>query len=351
MTLMVTATRRFSRARDRRRVAVLAATAALLAIPVLAACGSSGSGSPTPATGSATDLSKVTLRVGDQNGTGLKSLLAASGQDKGLPYKITWSTFTSGPPMMQALGANAIDLGGVGDSPPIFAAASGTKIKLVAAYQSRPNAAAILVPKGSDVTSVAQLKGKTIAVAKGSSANYHLLAALNKAGLKVSDVNPAYLQPAPALAALQSGRVDAWAVWEPYITIAKSLDGARVIANGAGTATGLSFQVASAKSLTDPGRTAAIKDLIQRATRARDWALSHNDAWGAAWSKTIKVSPVVATASTHNQGVTPIPIDAKVIATEQAAADAFVAAGQIPSKVDISALVDTQFNGAVRAAG
>ncbi|MGF7233660.1 MAG: ABC transporter substrate-binding protein [Frankia sp.] len=347
---MVAATRKFRRPNGRRRI-VIALIVALFAIPVLAACGSSSSGKPAAAAGSATDLANVTLRVGDQNGTGLKALLTASGQLRDLPYAITWSTFTSGPPMMQALGAGAIDLGGVGDSPPIFAAASGTKIKLVAAYRSGPNASAILVPKGSDVTSVAQLKGKTVAVAKGSSANYHLLAAIGKAGLKITDLSPAYLQPAPALAALQAGRVDAWAVWEPYITTAKSLDGARVLANGAGTATGLSFQVASAKALTDPGRAAAIKDLIQRATRAREWALRNNDAWGAAWSKTIKVSPAVATASTKNQDVTPIPLDAKVIATEQAAADAFVAAGQIPAEVDISALVDTRFNAAVRAAG
>ena len=163
------------------------------------------------------DLSQVTLRVGDQAGTGAEALLKAAGLLSQLPFKVSWSDFPSGPPMLQAMGAGAIDVGGVGDAPPVFAAAGGANIAIVGATANGPNSAALVVPKGSPIKSISQLRGKTIAVAQGSSADYHLLTVLNKAGLTVHQVTLDYLQPAEGLAALESGKVDAWDVWTPYI--------------------------------------------------------------------------------------------------------------------------------------
>ena len=147
-------------------------------------------------------------RARDQAGTGAQALLTAAGLIGKLPFKVSWSDFTSGPPMLQAIGAGSVDVGGVGNAPPVFAAAGGNKIAIVGAYQANPLASALLVPKGSPITSVAQLKGKRIAVAQGSSAEYHLLTVLTKAGLSVHDVTITYLQPAEGLAALTSAHVD-----------------------------------------------------------------------------------------------------------------------------------------------
>jgi sulfonate transport system substrate-binding protein len=155
------------------------------------------------------------LHIGDQAGTGAQALLSAAGLIGKLPFKVSWSDFTSGPPMLQAMGAGSVDIGGVGNAPPVFAAAGGSKIAIVGAYQANPLGSALLVPKGSPITSVAQLKGKRIAVAQGSSADYHLLTVLTKAGLSVHDVTLTYLQPAAGLAALSSGHVDAWDIWSP----------------------------------------------------------------------------------------------------------------------------------------
>ena len=194
------------------------AGALLLCALFVAACGSSGgsSSSATPATaatvassGSA-NVSGVTLRVGDQAGTGAEAVLSAAGLLHKLPFKVAWSDFTSGPPMLQAMSAGALDVGGVGDAPPVFAAAGGAKIAIVAALRNDPNSAALVVPKNSPITSISQLKGKKIAVAQGSSADYHLLTVLTKAGLTVHDVSIDYLQPAEGLAALNSGSVAAW---------------------------------------------------------------------------------------------------------------------------------------------
>ena len=143
--------------------------------------------------------------------------------------------FTSGPPMLQAMPeSGSVDVGGVGDAPPVFAAAGGEKIAVVGATFPNVASAATLVPKGSSITSISQLRGKRIAVAQGSSADYELLAQLTKAGLTPKDVNLIYLQPADALAAFTSHHVDAWAVWSPYIEQAETQYGAKAIATGKG---------------------------------------------------------------------------------------------------------------------
>src|SRR5262249_20090557 len=145
-----------------------------------------------------------------------------------LPYKVEWKEFTSGPPLLEALNSGAIHVGGVGNTPPIFAAAADGKFKAVQAATYGGGGDAIVVPAGSAITSVADLEGKTVAVAEGSSANYNLLAQLDKAGLKYSDVKVQNLQPADALAAFTAGHVDAWAIWEPFTAQAEQDAGAKV---------------------------------------------------------------------------------------------------------------------------
>ena len=159
----------------------------------------------------------MTLNVGDQKGTGAEAVLAAAGLLKTLPFKVNWSDFTSGPPMLQAMASGSVDVGGVGDAPPVFAASGGEAIEIVGARQTNGDQDALVVPKGSPITSIQQLKGKKIAYASGSSANYNLLTVLNKASLTTKDVTLVNLQPADALAAFTSGSVEAWDVWPPYV--------------------------------------------------------------------------------------------------------------------------------------
>ena len=266
------------------RVLALAAAASLA---VLTACSSSSSpaaGSGTTANSSGTssanqaNVSGVTLHVGDQAGTGAQALLTAAGLIGKLPFKVAWSDFTSGPPMLQAMGAGSVDVGGVGNAPPVFAAAGGSKIAIVGAYHANPLGAALLVPKGSPITSVAQLKGKRIAVAQGSSADYHLLTVLTKAGLSVHDVTLTYLQPAAGLAALSSGHVDAWDIWSPFIEQAEVQKNATALVTGNGYGSPYSFAVASRAALADPAKAAAIKDYLALVAQAHAWATSHQPA-------------------------------------------------------------------------
>jgi sulfonate transport system substrate-binding protein len=267
----------------RRRLISLGATV-LAAGLVTAACSSGQSASTAGKSGSAS-VANVTLNIGDQKGTGAQALLTAAGLINKLPFKAVWSDFTSGPPMLQAMGSGAVDIGGVGDAPPVIAAAGNYKVAIVGARTANPLAAALLVPKNSSIHSVAQLRGKKIAIAPGSSGNYHLLAVLAKAGIPVKDVSLVDLQPADALAAFSSGQVDAWDVWSPFIEQAVSQDHARILVNGAPYGNTYSFEVASRSSLADKAKAAAIRDYLRLVNQAFVWAYTHPQGWATSWAQ------------------------------------------------------------------
>jgi sulfonate transport system substrate-binding protein len=332
------------------RVLALAAAASLAVLTACSSSSSSAAGSGSTASSSGTssanqaNVSGVTLHVGDQAGTGAQALLTAAGLIGKLPFKVAWSDFTSGPPMLQAMGAGSVDVGGVGNAPPVFAAAGGSKIAIVGAYHANPLGAALLVPKGSPITSVAQLKGKRIAVAQGSSADYHLLTVLTKAGLSVHDVTLTYLQPAAGLAALSSGHVDAWDIWSPFIEQAEVQKNATALVTGTGYGSPYSFAVASRAALADPAKATAIKDYLALVAQAHAWATNHQPAWADVWAKASGLPDTVMVKAASDSASLAVPITPAVITSEQQVSDAFTKAGLIPVHVDFSQYAVTTFN-------
>jgi sulfonate transport system substrate-binding protein len=338
----------------RRRASPLAASLALLAV-VAAGCtsaGSGGSASSSAGTGGTakagtTSISNVTLHIGDQAGSGAQALLTAAGLIGRLPFKVTWSDFTSGPPMLQAMAGGAVDIGSVGNAPPVFAAAGGDSIAIVGALQANPAGSALLVPPGSAVHTIAQLKGMRIAVAQGSSADFHLLTVLKKAGLTVHDVTLVYLQPAEGLSALASGHVDAWDIWSPFAEQAETQDHDRVLVNGNGFGSPYSFTVASRGALADPAKAAAIRLYLKLLNKAHAWAAAHQSAWAAVWAKGTGLPAGVMTQAAKDSAATAVPITPAVVSSEQSVANAFTAAGLIPGHVDFTQYVVTSFNNTV----
>ncbi|MEU4112187.1 ABC transporter substrate-binding protein [Streptomyces sp. NPDC027717] len=288
----------------------------------------------------------VTLSVGDQKG-GSEAILRAAGELKDLGYRIKWSTFTSGPPLLEAVNAEAVDIGGVGNTPPVFAAGADSKIAVVAAWHGTSRGDAILVPNGSSLTGPKQLKGKSVAVAQGSSAHYQLVASLEAAGLHLKDIKVKYLQPADALAAFNSGKVDAWAVWDPYTSQVLQSRRGRVLTTGDGVTNGLSFQVASPGALRNPKKAAAVKDYLARLRRAQDWVHGHQEEWAKVWAKDTGLPYEVALASVRRTNATrvPVAVDKPLVASEQKIADTFTELNLIPKKVDFGDFVDPRFNG------
>ena len=322
----------------------------VLAAVLLTACGTAATTSTSvPNAVSAEDLAKVTLKVGDQKG-GAKSLLIAANLLNDAPYRIEWATFTSGPPLLEAASAGAIDIGAVGNTPPIFAAAANAKIAAVSVIKGDVTSDAFLVPADSPLKAVADLRGKNIAVAKGSSAHGQVLLTLREVGLSTKDVNLNFLQPSDAYAAFTQKRVDAWAVWDPYTAQAQQEAGARILADGTGTSNGYGFQVAGTAALGDAGKNAAVKDYVVRYAKARVWADTHREEWAKAWAAETGLKIEVARAAVDRAGDLPVPLDDAVVKSEQDLADAFTADQTLPGKVDFVKFVDRRFEADLKAA-
>lgn len=175
--------------------------------------------------------SRVLLRAGDQKG-GLQALLDAAGELKNLPYDIKWSEFPAAAPLAEALNANAVDFGPIGDAPLLFTLAAGSRVKAFAASRSDAYGTAVLVAPHSPLKTAADLKGKSIATNRGSIGHLVTLKALESAGIKADDVQLRFIPPPDAKLALTQGSVDAWATWEPYTALAETSGHARVLVSG-----------------------------------------------------------------------------------------------------------------------
>ena len=338
---------------------LLAFSAIALAGLTATACSSSSSSSSTPSTsasaasGSASpsssiNLSSVTLNVGDQKGTGAEAILKAAGLLNTLPFHVSWSDFTSGPPMLEAMASGSVDVGGVGDAPPVFAAAGGEGVEIVGAREvPTGDQDAVLVPKGSTITSITQLKGKKIAYGSGSSGNYNLLTVLTAAGLTTKDVTMVNLQPAEALAAFTSGSVDAWDIWPPYVQQVVAQDGAKVLARGSQYGSPYSYEVASKAAVANPDKAAAIQVYLATLDKAYVWAEKHPDAWGAAWAAATGLPASVTDVAATVDSTTPVVINSAITKSEQGLVTQFYKAGLIPSAPDMSGYITSQFNSSV----
>ncbi|MBO0804121.1 MAG: ABC transporter substrate-binding protein [Nocardiopsaceae bacterium] len=331
------------------RKPLFAAAVALTALTAAAGCSSSGgSGSSGSSGGDPSNLSSVTLNVGDQKGTGAEAVLQASGLLKTLPFKVSWSDFTSGPSMVEAMSSGAVDIGGVGDAPPVFAASGGQNIEIVGA-RTTPygDSDAIVVPKNSPIHSISQLRGKKIAVSFGSSDDYHLLSVLSRNGLSPKDVTLENLQPAPGLAAFSSGAIDAWDIWPPYVQQLVSQDGGRILVTGKPYGSPYSFEVASKSAVQDPAKAKAIKVYLATLNKAYRWTDTHVAQWAAEWGQATGLPASIMDKAAKVSVNVPATITPAVVASEQNIVDQFYSAGLIPSKVNMSQYITSQYNGTV----
>ncbi|MFT4063977.1 ABC transporter substrate-binding protein [Paraburkholderia sp.] len=285
-------------------------------------------------------LAETTLKVGDQQ-LQTRGILEAAGQLNNLPYRIEWFNFPAAQPLGEALNAGAIDVGGLGDAPLIFAYAAGARVRAVAATRSIPRDLAIIVPDASPIRSAADLKGKRIATTRGSIGHYLAIATLERAGIKLSDVSLRFMQPADAKAALASGNVDAWSTWDPYVALAEQKDHDRSIANGIDLSPGLSFQAATETSIKE--KRAQIADFLKRVAAGQRWALAHPDEVAAMQSKVTGLPPEVLKTVYQRAQLHPVAIDNSLIAEQQKTADLYHRADVIKTRLDVTQSFDRQF--------
>jgi sulfonate transport system substrate-binding protein len=292
------------------------------------------------------------LIVGDQRG-GAQALLRAAGQLDHVPYRIDFALFPAASPLLEALGANAIDLGGIGGAPFAFAYAGGQPIKAVYAYRLDPDvagrASAIIVKQGSPLRSIADLKGKKLATVRGSAGQDLALKLLEKAGLKASDIQWVYLDNGQAKAALGSGSIDAWSTWASYVGIATIEDKDRILADGTGLPGNVGFFAASDAAIA--AKRPLLTDFLLRLARAKAWARTHPRDYAAVLAKETGLPFEVALFSVQSNLGTTIAIDDKVVADQQAIFERYRDAGIISSIPDVKGGYDPSFSAALKAGG
>lgn len=278
-----------------------------------------------------------TVRIGFQK-YGSLTLLKATGalEEKLEPlgYSVSWTEFPAGPQMLEALNVGSIDFGTVGETPPIFAQAAGAPLVYVGYEPPAPKGEAILVPKDSLLKSVADLRGKTVALNKGSNVHYLLVKALEKAGLSYSDVTTAYLVPADARAAFEKGAVDAWAIWDPFLAAAEATTGARILADGTGTVANHQIYVAARPFIeTSPDAL----DVVLEAVAEIDAEVKRDPAAAAAqFSPLLGIPREILEVALSRDSFGLRRADDDLVAAQQKIADVFFKLGLIPNAIKIS---------------
>jgi sulfonate transport system substrate-binding protein len=288
----------------------------------------------------AAEAADQVIRIGYQKYGNLILLKGKGDLEKRLAplgFKIAWTEFPSGPPLLEALNVGAIDFGHAGEAPPIFAQAAGAPFVYVAHEPPAPAGEAILVPKDSAIKTVAELKGKKVALNKGSNVHYLLVKALEKAGVKYSEIEPVFLAPADARAAFERGSVDAWVIWDPFQAAAEVAIKARTLANGTGLASNHQFYLAT-KSFAD-ANPQAVDAVIAALADLDRWAKDNSRAVAEELSPGIGIPVSVLEIALRRQSYGVRPLDASVVAEQQRIADTFLSLGLLPKPVVVSSVV------------
>jgi sulfonate transport system substrate-binding protein len=277
------------------------------------------------------------LRIGYQKSASLFVLQKSQGTlEKRLAplgVSVKWVEFPAGPQLLEGLNVGAIDVGFVGEAPPIFAQAAGAKFVYVGNDPAAPLAEAVVVPKDSALKTVADLKGKRIALNKGSNVHYLLVRLLEKNGLKYSDVTPVFLPPADARAAFEKGAVDAWAIWDPFLAAVEHQIGARQLADGTGAVNGFNYYLAETGfAQANPQVIKALFDNTQEAGRFVQADVARAAALIAPLQG-LDVAVVETSLKRYRFGV--VPLTPAVAAEQQKIADTFYELKLIPKPIRI----------------
>lgn len=279
------------------------------------------------------------LVVADQKGQ-QKALLDAAGVDRDLSYRIRWTEFEAAAPLLQALGAGAVDTGIAGDGPFLFAWGSGLPVK--AAFLLPPRgggrATAVVVAAGSPIYDAAGLSGKRIATGRGSIGHLLLLRLIQSGAIPPPAPRIVFLTPAQAKAALDAGTLDAWSTWEPYVSLEVLHAHGREVVNGGGLMPGNSFFVANDAALSAKRRQLA--DFYRRVTQAYAWGHAHLSDYAAILARQTGLPGDVALAVAEKQIAAPVPLDRHVAEQEQATLDSYRKAGLVQGTGSVASAFD-----------
>ena len=276
-----------------------------------------------------------TLRIGHQKGW-LSILKARGTLEKRLAplgVNVTWTEFNAGPVQLEALNVGAIDFGDVGEAPPIFAQAAGAPLVYAGATVPRPRLEAIIVPKGSPIKTVVDLKGKRVAYNKGSNVQYFLVKLLEKNGLKYSDVQSVFLPPADARAAFEKGAVDAWIIWDPFLASAQKTLDAQLLADATGVAKNRGYYFTSREFATHNNDVLHIA--IEEINHIDTWIAKNKAAAAAELAQVLGLDKSITEVYVGRAGYGTAPVTQAILEEQQSIADTFFELKLIPKKLNL----------------
>ncbi len=276
-----------------------------------------------------------TLRIGHQKGwlSILKSRGTLEKRLAPLGVAVTWTEFNAGPVQLEALNVGSIDFGDVGEAPPIFAQAAGAPLVYAGATVPRPKLEAIVVPKGSPIQTVADLKGKRVAYNKGSNVQYFLVKLLEKNGLKYGDVQSVFLAPADARAAFEKGAVDAWIIWDPFLAAAQKTLDARLLADASGIVNNRGYYFTSRDFATK--NTDVLKIAIAEINAIDQWAAKNQAAAAAELATVLGLDKSVTALYLGRAAYGTAPVTREILGEQQVIADTFFDLKLIPKKLNL----------------
>ncbi|MFZ4527121.1 MAG: sulfonate ABC transporter substrate-binding protein [Undibacterium curvum] len=287
-----------------------------------------------PAAAQSKPGSNQVVRIGYQKYGTLVVLKASGALEKrlaGSGVEVRWTEFPAGPQLLEGLNVGSIDFGTTGEAPPIFAQAAGADLLYVGYEPPAPGGEAIVVPKGSALKSVSELKGKKIALNKGSNVHYLLVKLLEKSGLAYKDVELVFLPPADARAAFERGSVDAWVIWDPFLAAAEKQLGARVLADGKGVVSNHQFYLA-ARNYTQKNPE-VIRQIIDELARSDDWSQKNLKATASLLSTQVGLEPAIVELAAQRFAYGVKPLSEAVIKEQQAIADSFAELKLLPKRI------------------
>ena len=331
----------------RRPLAALRRVAALVLPAGLAAGLVVGVGATSSSAATKTvSLSGVTLTFGDQLKE-YQTIFAATNALQGAPYKVDWTDFVGGPPVIAAETGGSVDLGDMAETPTIFAQSAGDPVKVVATTQgANPKVSPydIVVPTSSPIKTAAQLKGQTVAVQEGTVEQYFLVQYLAKNHIPYTAVHLSNLPVTSASTAVTNGQVSAAVISQPLTALDVATGKVRVLATGAGYLQVLGYLTASNAALANPQKAAALQDFIKRFYKAS--AILRKDPLLAAetYVKTYGVTLPVAKAAVASVQAVGTPITPAIISYQQTEANTFQKLGLIPSTLNVKSIFDLPYN-------
>ncbi|MDF0732822.1 aliphatic sulfonate ABC transporter substrate-binding protein [Pseudomonas entomophila] len=280
------------------------------------------------------------LRIGYQKSS-VNMVLAREHQllQKALPNtQVQWIEFPGGPQLIEALNGGSLDVGNIGDIPPIFAQAAGIDLRYIGIEPSDGRSEAIIVPRDSPVRQLSDLKGKRVAFQKGSSAHSLLLKSLIKAGMQLSDVQPVFLPAADARPAFEQGKLDAWVIWDPYYAAALLDGSARLLSDGRDVHPSGTYYIASRAFTEQHG--SAIAAVLEALRQAQRISVEQPEASIDSMTRVLGLKrEVVERFFAHRYNAPIRPLDDAAIDTQQRIADLFFANRLIPRAVTVGEIV------------